>query len=175
MENETPIDEIHIDNGKPLEATELLSRSNDQIDKLTMELLLNKNHYSKYLQHTDTKRFDEFKAFKTKLRKHSIDIIDITSELIENPRKTINKDIEESFEIYVKSIIRYLEIKESNKEPSFQKEEDEDVLFGNMEEPSIEEADETKEPKKSLWGKERVIKSKKISPADMHLFRPFNK
>jgi vacuolar-type H+-ATPase subunit F/Vma7 len=160
-----------IDEETPLDTTQILPRNNDQIDKLTMELLLNKNHYSKYLQHTDTKRFDEFKAFKSKLRKHSVDIIDITSELVENPRKTINKDIEESFEIYVKSIIRYLEIKESNKETSFQKEEDEDVLFGNMEEPSIEEV----EPKKSLWGKEKVIKSKKISPADMHLFRPFNK
>ena len=164
-----------IDEETPLDTTQILPRNNDQIDKLTIELLLNKNHYSKYLQHTDTKRFDEFKAFKSKLRKHSVDIIDITSDLVENPRKTINKDIEESFEIYVKSIIRYLEIKESNKEPSFQKEEDEDVLFGNMEEPSIEDLDETKEPKKSLWGKEKVIKSKKISPADMHLFRPFKK
>lgn len=166
MENERE-NEIHAENDLPKDM-----KSNEQIDKLTMELLLNKNHYSKYLQHTDTKRFDEFKAFKSKLRKHSIDIIDITSDLVENPKKTINKDIEESFEIYVKSIIRYLEIKHGNdKEQS--DENDEDVLFCNMEEPDKEE--ETIEPRKSLWGKERVIKSKKISPADMHLFRPFNK
>ena len=164
METEFPIGE------EP--PTELLGRSNEQIDKLTMELLLNKNHYSKYLQHTDTKRFDEFKEFKSKLRKHSIDIIDITSDLVENPKKTINKDIEESFEIYVKSIIRYLEIKQGNDKEQVG-ENDEDVLFGNMEDPGKDEED--LEPKKSFWGKDRVIKSKKISPADMHLFRPFNK
>jgi molecular chaperone DnaK (HSP70) len=57
-------------------------KTNEEIDKLTLELLLNKNHYSKYLQHTDTKKYDEFKTFKSKLKKHSIDIVDITSELI---------------------------------------------------------------------------------------------
>lgn len=148
-------------------------KSNAQIDKLTMELLLNKNHYSKYLQHTDTKRFDEFKTFKSNLKKHSIDIIDITSELVENPKKTINKDIEESFEIYVRSIIRYLEIKQGNNKEGYG-ENDEDVLFGNMEELDKKEKnhEEIVEPTKSFWGKERVIKSTKISPADMHLFRP---
>jgi hypothetical protein len=160
MDNESPLV-----NDLPQEI-----KSNEQINKLTMELLLNKNHYSKYLQHTDTKRFDEFKTFKSKLRKHSIDIIDITSDLVENPKKSINKDIEESFEIYVRSIIRYLEIKQGNNKEQ-QLENDEDVLFANMEEPDKEE-EEDKEPTQSLWGKERVIKSKKISPADMHLFRP---
>jgi hypothetical protein len=129
-----------------------------------MELLLNKNHYSKYLQHTDTKKYDEFKDFKSKLKKHSIDIIDITSELIENPKKIINKDIEELFESYTKSIIRYLEIKDIELANDYnKKEDDEDILFGNMNEiPTTS----------SYWGKERVIKSgSNISPADMNLFR----
>lgn len=168
--------ENNVDEKLPLIMPESLSRTNEQIDKLTMELLLNKNHYSKYLQHTDIKRFDEFKAFKLKLKKHSIDIVDITSNLVENPKTPINKDIEEAFEIYVKTIIRYLEIKETGNAHSFQKEDDEDVLFGNMEiDQPNEEIDETKEPKKSFWGKDRVIKSNKLSPADMHLFRPFSR
>ena len=153
------------------------SKTTENLDKLTMELLLNKNHYSKYLQHTDTKRFDEFKLFKSKLRKHSIDIIDITSELIENPKKIINKDIEELFEAYTKSIIRYLEIKETDLSISFTSSEkdDDDVLFGNMNDATEPLIELEEEPKKSYWGKERVIKSKNISSIDMYLFKPLKK
>jgi hypothetical protein len=172
MENtnfiEPPFDKEENNN---IETNELLLNNNRHIDKLTMELLLNKNHYSKYLQHTDAKLYDEFKLFKNKLRKHSIDIIDITSELIENPKKIINKDIEETFEIYVKSIIRYLEIKEVENLPTFQKEEDEDVLFGNMNKESTQLIEKSEEPVKSYWGKEIVKKSKNILNADMNLFR----
>lgn len=155
----------------PVVETELPKTTNEQIDKLTLELLLNKNHYSKYLQSTDSKRYDEFKLFKSKLKRHSIDIIDITSELIENPKKIINRDVEELFEAYANSIIRYLEIKGIDNSSEYNNNDDEDVLFGNMNQENENLIEKTEEPTKSFWGKERVIKSKNILSADMNLFR----
>lgn len=153
-----------------------IPNKNEEIDKLTIELLLNKNHYSKYLQHTDTKKYDDFKIFKSNLKKYSIDIIDITSELIENPKKIMNKDVEELFEAYTKSIIRYLEIKSIEPDNDFNNNhdgDDDDILFGNMDDKDLKEKDlkETSEKTKSYWGKEQVIKSKNIANFDINLFR----
>jgi hypothetical protein len=124
-------------------------QKNEYIDKLTMELLLNKNHYAKYLANTDPKKHDEFKAFKSKLRKYSVDIIDITSQMIENPKSALSADIEEAFDIYVKSILRHFELKEIENPPE-KEDADEDVLFGQI--------DEEPRAAQSFWGKEHVVK-----------------
>jgi hypothetical protein len=135
---------------------------NEYIDKLTMELLLNKNHYAKYLANTDPKKHDEYKTFKSNLRKHSVDIIDITSQMLENPKVALSADIEESFDAYVKSLLRHFELKEIEN-PIKEETQDEDVLFGEIDEPK---------PSHSFWGKERVVKSQVSSAhaADIRAF-----
>jgi hypothetical protein len=125
-------------------------QKNEYIDKLTMELLLNKNHYAKYLANTDPKKHDEFKAFKSRLRKYSVDIIDITSKMIENPKDALSADIEEAFDIYVRSILRHFELKEIESPPE-KEDAYEDVLFGQMDE-------ERPTASQSFWGKEHVVK-----------------
>ena len=147
---------------EPVLAEETDTPKNEYIDKLTMELLLNKNHYAKYLANTDPKKHDEYKAFKSKLRKHFVDIIDITSQMIENPKDSLSADIEEAFDIYVRSMLRHFELKEIENPPE-KEETDEDVLFGQM--------DETPTASQSFWGKEHVIK-KSTSPlsADIRAF-----
>jgi hypothetical protein len=134
---------------------------NEYIDKLTMELLLNKSHYSKYLAKTDPKKHDEFQAYKAKLKKYAVDIIDITSQLIETPKSAPSLDIEEAFDIYVKSILRHFELKDLEQP---QKETDEDMLFGEIDKP------EDAEPSQSFWGKERVVKKPSGLTADMRAF-----
>lgn len=131
---------------------------NEYLDKLTMELFLNKSHYAKYLKKTDPKRHDEYKAFTGKLKKYSVDIVDITSALIENPKQAPTLDIEESFDVFVKSIIRHMEMKEIEN-PADHEEGDEDTLFGQIDEP------EHITPSQSFWSKERVVKK----PMDMDL------
>lgn len=141
------------------EDNEELPTKNEYIDKLTLELLLNKNHYNKYLSTTDPKKYDEYKLFKSKLRKYSIDIVDITSQLIENPKKQYSCDIEETFNAYVNSIFKYYEIKALEKSNQFNNEED--ILFGNIEEQQDNPEPLEDEPiMKSYWGKERVVKKK---------------
>lgn len=137
---------------------------NEYIDKLTMELLLNKNHYSKYLAKTDPKKHDQFQEYKSKLRKYSVDIMDITSQLIENPKSAPSLDIDESFDAYVKSILRHFELKELENTQD-KKEEDEDMLFGEMNtEPLVPK------PSKSFWGREQVIKNSSGLSSDARAF-----
>jgi len=163
----------------------------NSIDKLTLELLINKQHYSKYLSKTDPKKHDEYKIYKQKLRKYSVDIIDITSQLIENPKTLFSTEIEESFDAYVKSIFKHFEIKELEKANEYNqheyKNEDEDVMFGNCdnllqkkEETEYEENIETNDNDnneqspimKSFWGKEKVIKTNSILPHyNMNMFQ----
>jgi FtsZ-interacting cell division protein YlmF len=145
--------------------------ANEYIDKLTLELLLNKNHYSKYLSKTDPKKYDELKEYKSKLRKYSVDAIDITSQLIENPNMLFNGDVEDAFHNYMKSIFKYFEMKDIEKANEYNN--DEDVLFGNMDESQEKQNEpvETASTVKSYWGKERVVKqSPNISNADMSMF-----
>lgn len=132
---------------------------NEYLDKLTMELFLNKSHYAKYLKKTDPKRHDEYKAFTCKLKKYSVDIVDITSALIENPKQAPTLDIEESFDVFVKSIIRHMEMKEIENPQDQEGEDEEDTLFGQIDEP------EHIAPSQSFWSKERVVKK----PMDMDL------
>jgi hypothetical protein len=146
-----------------------LSSTNDHIDKLTLELLLNKNHYSKYLSKTDPEKYEKHKEYKAKLRKYSVDIIDITSRLIENPKDGISTEVEEGFDIYMKSLIRYFEMKElenTNEYNQNNENNDDDMLFGAIDE-------EPKEPSasKSFWGKDRVLKKEKdINAFTMEMF-----
>lgn len=164
----------------------------NSIDKLTLELLINKQHYSKYLSKTDPKRHDEYKEYKSKLRKYSVEIIDITSQLIENPKKMFSTEIEESFNCYIKSIFKHFEIKElenaNEYNNGYKNEDDDDVLFGNCdnlmkgqphsEEYNAENEQHTKEERdsspvmKSFWGKEKVIKKNSVIPYyDMNMFQ----
>lgn len=163
----------------------------NSIDKLTLELLINKQHYSKYLSKTDPKKHDEYKEYKSKLRKNSVDIIDITSQLIENPKTMFSSEIEETFDAYVKSIFKYFEIKELEKANEYNndyyKNDDEDVMFGNCDnllqkkqETNDQENTETNDTEsteqspmmKSFWGKDKVIKKNSVIPHyDMNMFQ----
>lgn len=165
MENNDLMDKDNEDSDQSL------PKNNAEIDKLTLELLLNKNHYSKYLSKNDPKKYDEFREFKAKLRKYSIDIVDITSQLIENPKKPFSTDIEDSFLTYVKSIFRHLELKKMEISGS-QNDDDDDVLFGNFDKPNSEEHDDESTPMiKSLWGKTQVVKKQSdFANFDMRMF-----
>jgi hypothetical protein len=150
------------------------NNTNEYIDKLTLELLLNKNHYSKYLHKTDPKRHDEFKTYKSNLRKYSIDIVDITSQLIENPNKMYNNDISDTFKSFVTAIFKYIEMKDIENTNEYNNNNDDnnedDVMFGNCDNENETEVEN--QPMKSFWSKEKVVKKHtKLTHYDMNMFQ----
>ena len=101
------------------------------IDKLTLELFMNKSTYQKYLSQSDPKKAEEHALFKTDLRKYSKDILKMTQEYLFNPDQTqITIEVNEMLERFGKIWIKYFQIKEMEKEGTgFYKEKDEDILF----------------------------------------------
>ena len=160
---------------QPIENTiEIINtNTNEYIDKLTLELLLNKNHYNKYLHKTDPKRHNEFKTYKSNLRKYSIDIIDIASQLIENPNKMYNNDISDTFKSFVSSIFKYIEMKNienTNEYNNNEETKDDDIMFGNCDNEKEEVIEN--QPMKSFWSKEQVVKKHtKLTHYDMNMFQ----
>ena len=111
MEQPSPIMEL------PLQMSDM--------DRMTMELLLNKTHYAKYLSKTDRQKHDEFQEFVGNLRKYSAEMADITQRLTRNPKSTIfSQDMLEAFETYAHTVIRFMELSAMNKD-----ENEEDELF----------------------------------------------
>jgi hypothetical protein len=95
----------------------------NDMDRMTMELLLNKTHYAKYLAKTDSIKHAEFQQFVDNLRKFRNPVLDITQRLIREPKSTtFSQDVLDSFQTYAQAVIRFLEIQEDNPD-------EEDELF----------------------------------------------
>ena len=100
---------------------------NPAIDKLTMELLLNKTHYQKYLSKTDPQKHAEYREFLDKLAHFRDPILQMTTELLDNPKKMYTNEVGDAFDSYVKILVKYLEIEQQNKG-----DDDDDMMFGEM-------------------------------------------
>lgn len=95
----------------------------DDMNRMTMELLLNKTHYAKYLTKTDSTKHAEYQQFVDSLCKFRDPMVDITQRLIREPNSTMfSQDMLDSFQTYAQSVIRFLEIQQDNPD-------EEDELF----------------------------------------------
>jgi hypothetical protein len=103
----------------------------------------------------------------------------MTDDLLENLDANINSDIHETFDAYTRSIIQFLKQKEIETKNEYStaiqggynnREDDEDMMFGKMDEP-------TEPNHASLWGKDLVVKRRnRVGTIDDVLFKQyFNK
>jgi len=109
----------------------------ESIDKITLELLTNKNQYNKYLSKENPKKYKEHQDYLEKIKKNKQKILNLSKKFLENPETNFNLEMNEMFTIFAKTSIRYLEMRELENENLYnfgenEKEEDE-VLFGEME------------------------------------------
>lgn len=118
----------------------------DGIDKLTLELLMNKSQYNKYLAIKDPNKYEEVQQHLEKVAKYRDRIMQITDQYCENQNAQKSIELDEAFSNYLKSCIRFIEMKELEAEPKYER-DTEDTLFVN---PS---------PMKSFWGKGAVKKN----------------
>jgi hypothetical protein len=99
-------------------------KSNPYIDKITLELLLNKSAYQKYLSKTDPEKHNEYQEFIKKTKRFRSNILEITENLIDHEKHQYTNEVTDAFSTYMHALIKYLEIELSNQQNG-----DEDVLF----------------------------------------------
>jgi len=88
------------------------SITNKNIDKITLELLMNNQMYNKYLSKTDPKKYEENQKFKERIQSHKIRIIEMTEKLIDEPIKQINNEVYETFLNYINACVKFIETKD---------------------------------------------------------------
>lgn len=97
--------------------TNVSSSSQSSIDKLTMELMMNKSHYKKYLINRDPQKYQEVQEHMCKVRKYSDQIESLFAELLTDSMKSHvaekhTRAINDSFQEYIKTCIQHFEIKD---------------------------------------------------------------
>ena len=145
--------------------TSIVANNNEMIDKLTLELLMNKSHYKRYIANTDPTKHAEMVKHNALITKYKYKIMNLTNDMLSDPSKQITTSVNEAFNGYVKTLIQYFQMKELENK-SNEHSDDDDVLFGNMAEDVSQAAesetnDTVVEPiMKSFWGGSRVVKQK---------------
>ena len=152
-------EEVEPDNASPV------ANNNVMIDKVTLELLMNKNHYKRYIANTDPTKHAEMVKRNALITKYKYKIMNLTNELLSDPSKQITTNVNEAFNGYVKTLIQYFQMKEFENKSNEHSDED-DVMFGSIDEDGSNAAESEKndtvvEPvMKSFWGGSRVVKQK---------------
>ena len=171
----------------------------ESIDKMTLELLMNRTNYNKYVEKTDPKKFEDYKIYKQKIRKYKSRILALTQQYLDNPDLQISLETNDSFADYAKTIIKHFEMDDLEKEYSYGEKEndkDEDILFDSTkmsssfneddsednetdiyhEEKTNKETDKesdvyaVEKTGKSFWSKDRVVKKSSNSRFTMDMY-----
>ena len=135
-----------------MENSEQIDKMSD-IDKMTFELLLNKNQYNRYLSVTNPQKLEEQQHFFKKIEKYKIGIRNLLNDFLEDPKKQINNELNESFQGFSRTCIKYLENTDYGEQPTkCHYNEDDDVLFDErqMEDNEIS-ADSLDKISKAFW------------------------
>jgi hypothetical protein len=171
LDEVSEIDEANIDEpNDDLENTVTTS----EIDQLTLSLLMNKNHYRKYVSQTNPEQHAVENQRISDNRKYRSRIMDLTSRLLDSPDTQITTDVDQIFVAYTKRLVQYFKMQDIEKlnrshNGCYESDDkDEDVLFGNMDETPTE----AQAPTSSFWGKDKVVKKGNLPVAsyDMRMF-----
>jgi hypothetical protein len=140
------------------------SSGRPDIDRITMELMMNKTHYSKYLAKTNPDRHKEFQSRIRKIQKYQEKIVDLTHELLDDSMKTgvpekHTFDVNDTFDKYLQTCIQYFEMRELEQRPDYvghadADADDEDTLFGRIDNDTTEDTEsESFRENHTYWGK----------------------
>ena len=107
----------------------------ETIDKLTLELLMNKNTYSRYIEKTDPSKHKEEKQFRKKINKYKARMLSLTIKHLDDPNFQINNELSTMISEYARTFIKYFEMNDLEISCFYnneKEEEDEDTLFGKI-------------------------------------------
>ena len=119
------LDEIIVDEIKEIQPTAIQS----SIDKITMELMMNRTHYKKYLLKQDPIKYKENQEYIVKIQKYENKFANLIAELLQDSMKTnvsekYTRDINDTFNEFLKTCIQHFEICELEQGVN-----DSDILF----------------------------------------------
>jgi hypothetical protein len=105
------------------------------IDKLSMSLLLRKTQHEKYLVKTDGQKYVEHQEFLENCQKYKTSISRMTTRMLCPEKKAaVPDEIQRAFDEYARVLIRYFEMEETTaRNVDIDPEsalEDDDMLFG---------------------------------------------
>jgi len=132
------------------------------IDKMTMELLMNKKKYNKYISKNDPELHNKKQQEFAKMQKYAARILDLTEGLLTDPNMEVKNDVNEMFIQYVKTCMYHFETKDmelAGCRDSYENGnyDDENTLFGECEQDADSESEKESEKvaptPKSYWGK----------------------
>jgi len=149
----------------------------NSIDKVTLELLMNRSLWSKNVDQQDIYKTEEQNELKRKLQKYKVRILQMTNQYLENPDFHVNNEMDEIFEIYAKKNISYFEMNDlaierfcsnNNEDSGYETECDnkEDILFDTTEIDT-----ELADTNFSCWSNDRVRKMPAKYTMDMYVER----
>ncbi len=151
----------------------------ENIDELTLKLLINKNQYNKYLMKNEPEKHEETKKFIEKIKNNKNEILNLIEEFLENPEKQYSNDFENNAISFIKTCIKMIEINKTE-QYIIENEDDEDMFSNCIDNPlkindtkkdEIQEFLQKENYEKrndSYWGKK--IKKSNISNYDALLF-----
>ena len=124
-----PVEENYVSKS-PVEST-----NSTLVDKITMEYMMNKQHYKKYLAKTNNGKYESTKKNIQKVIKYQDEIVIMVEELIKNyiaygNFTKYNTDVNHFFESFMMSAVCYLE--ENPHESMVMNEDDDDTMFANI-------------------------------------------
>jgi hypothetical protein len=105
--------------------------NNSDLDDMTLRLMSNKKCLNSYLKNTDQVEYEKIRMEEEAIATHEKNIIKITYDLLKGDVDNYSSDIINSFNNYVKNIIRHIEISNMKDNTGYQ-DTDEDI-FTNME------------------------------------------
>ncbi len=100
---------------------------NKFIDEITMKLLTNQTNYAKYLHKTDDDKYEEQQQFIADCKVFHKDIVSMTKSMCQCKNNAYGSDVNDSFNNYARTLIRYLEVKHKSEELQKEYEQNEDM------------------------------------------------
>jgi hypothetical protein len=154
------------------------------IDQITLDFLMNRKQYKKYVAKNDPMKHFENEEHLQKIWKYRNRISEMTDNLLKNPETMITLDVNQAFDRYMRTLIRYFEMKELEKK-------DIDVLFDDMDDEeekyrtsiaentkiqlehkmalvNVTDQEHRESTTKSYWGKETVKKTQSMADFFLH-------
>jgi hypothetical protein len=111
----------------------------DRIDKLTLEFLMNKNTYNRYIEKTDPNKYKQEQEFREKINKYKSKMVSLTLQYLDNRNFQVNNELDEMIYQYAKTFIKYFEMKDLENVNEFT--DDQDTMFVNMDSSNIDSSD----------------------------------